>query len=694
MSKIPKIPKNSDLIQNINNNACNVCQTGSAYNVCKDPLTDTKTDEKCEKSCSSTYNASSYYYDKDGTKRCYCGKTKISCEIAGRTTYVCDGKKNDMCLLNPNSSINNITVSKDVNNNSMCKEECKKILKTDGLYCKENNKCICINPTIIPYPITPTPPSTCTPPGPNTLLCTDGITPIQPTSTPLLPETYMKYGDFLGKGTSGDTEIVRTAFCECDNNIALAYNKNFPGCNPTLGKMWSDSVTQTKNKTNPDNNLLYTYFNNAINQATGGDIDKIKILAAYEMCRITNDKYKRTKETVSPNPATQPGEWLKYHLGDTAKSGILLNQSVKILVMVMLVHILFRTVFPPAAHGNFTITLIYAMFLPQEFLRNSPIMKVLVLVSSIILMLVIMALLQFTTIQTTNYAILTIGCIILLFALFCFVSAKWLFKTSLSLLLILPILFLLTYLINKKLSDKKDSDKDRQSNGFVEYFIPDSISGIYKSGFAFSIYAVIIGAIITKMAFPPVIMAVVIFLFILFSLIVMGIITAIQAKKKVPDEDQIFRNEYSKLYLIILVCFFAFYTIAYLIDLFGGGNTSPSRFYIPFLLSTLFGVLPLATFAIIINFAIASYSPAIELLFLVMYRMSGFLAIRYPTNFVGQTLLAISGKRINDKWVLPFLPWVTHIINAYYAVAGTAKPLYYATTNLNTGVTNTEMWFS
>ena len=96
--KIPKIPKNSDLIKNINNNACNVCQTGSAYNVCKVPLTDKKTDEKCEKSCSSTYNASSYYYDKDGTKRCYCGKTKISCEIAGRTTYDCDGKKNDMWI--------------------------------------------------------------------------------------------------------------------------------------------------------------------------------------------------------------------------------------------------------------------------------------------------------------------------------------------------------------------------------------------------------------------------------------------------------------------------------------------------------------------------------------------------------------------------------------------------------------------
>ena len=447
MSKIPKIPNKPDLIKNINNNACNVCQTGSAYNVCKDPLPDTKTDEKCEKSCSSKYNASSYYYDKDGTKRCYCGKTKISCEIAGRTTYVCDGKKNDMCVLSPNDSINNITVNKDVNNNFMCKEECKKILKTDGLYCKEQNKCICINPTIIPSPINPTPkPSTCTPPGLNTLLCTDGITPIQPTSNNILPKAYMEYGDFLGKGTSGESESVRTAFCDCDNNIALAYNNNFPVCNPTLGDMWATSINQIKDQKYPDNNSLYTSFNDKINKATGGDIDKIKILAAYEMCRITNDKYKRTKEIVSPNPATEPGEWLKYHLGDTAKSGILLNKSVKILVMVMLVHILFRTAFPPTAHGDYTITLIYAMFLPQEFLRNSPIMKVVVLASSIILMFVIMALLHYTTIPTTNYAILTIGCMILLFALFCFIKVKGLLKIALSLLLILPILFILTYL--------------------------------------------------------------------------------------------------------------------------------------------------------------------------------------------------------------------------------------------------------
>jgi hypothetical protein len=126
--------------------------------------------------------------------------------------------------------------------------------------------------------------------------------------------------------------------------------------------------------------------------------------------------------------------------------------------------------------------------------------------------------------------------------------------------------------------------------------------------------------------------------------------------------------------------------------MYGAGNVS--RYFIPYVLSTLFGVLPLATFAIILNFAIANYSPAIEILFLVLYRLSGFLVANNPASTLGKVLLKISGKRSTDKWVLPFLPWVTYIIDAYYLVSRDNKPAYYTPTGVATGVRNSDMWLS
>ena len=158
-------------------------------------------------------------------------------------------------------------------------------------------------------------------------------------------------------------------------------------------------------------------------------------------------------------------------------------------------------------------------------------------------------------------------------------------------------------------------------------------------------------------------------------------------EEKVEDN---LKSPYSKIMYWILGIFLAIS----LVSGFVGWTTRGSHFFIPFIISTIFGVLPLATFAIIINFAIANYSPAIELLFLVLYRVSGFLVSNNPNSSIGKLVLAAFGKRSTDKWVMPFLPLVSHIINAYYTVSGDNKPGYFTTTNASTGVTNTDMFMS
>jgi hypothetical protein len=664
---MPNILPDSSLIKNINNDACNVCQEGSSYNVCMvPPEALVNTDLKCNTKCSDQYNAKSYFYDKDGTKRCYCGKTKVSCEQVASISKPCDGNGSDICVLRPGAYIGGVTVPETVNTNDVCKIECKKILQSDGLYCSDSNKCICTNPVQVTKLIPSLPLPQCIP-SDSTLKCPDGKTPIQSNSDKILPDTYMKYGDFLGPSGSNDSIEVRNAFCDCDNDIAVAYNNYFPNSKPTLGSIWAKAVKETAKSSNIDE--LYKHFNAGVNDVTGGDIDKIKVLSAYEMCRVTNDKYKRTKEAVSPNPSTDFEGWLKYHLGES-DSGKLLNTGVKILVMAMLLHILFRTLVP--IQGNMRESLIYAMFMPQEFLQNNVNAKVLVLGSSIVFMLLTMSVAYFGSIDLTLYVLYSITGLIIGGAILSFFRYRWLRYG----LLILPIVAILILL----LSSSKET-------GFIEYFIPQSLSSIPKSGFAISIYAVIIGAIITKVAFGPRGMALLILFVAAISAIALLIFGVI-----IKDEKSIWENNYTSVYFIILGCLLVIYVISYFATMYGAGNVS--RYFIPYVLSTLFGVLPLATFAIILNFAIANYSPAIEILFLVLYRLSGFLVANNPASTLGKVLLKISGKRSTDKWVLPFLPWVTYIIDAYYLVSRDNKPAYYTPTGVATGVRNSDMWLS
>ena len=117
-----------------------------------------------------------------------------------------------------------------------------------------------------------------------------------------------------------------------------------------------------------------------------------------------------------------------------------------------------------------------------------------------------------------------------------------------------------------------------------------------------------------------------------------------------------------------------------------------NEYVIPFILITVFGILPFVVSSILLNFAIAYFSPGVELLFLVLYRIAGALSIRNLP--LGSLLLAIFGKRSTDKWVMPFLPIIRNLVKVYYKISGDDLPGYFTDSGVSTGVRNTEMWLS
>ena len=82
---------------------------------------------------------------------------------------------------------------------------------------------------------------------------------------------------------------------------------------------------------------------------------------------------------------------------------------------------------------------------------------------------------------------------------------------------------------------------------------------------------------------------------------------------------------------------------------------------------------------------------------LVIWRISGALAIRKEGKSIGKIILLLFGKKETDKWVLPFLPWISNIIRMYYLISKDNQPdyiKYYNKYTESTGTRNTDMWFS
>ena len=686
MSKQIKINKN--LIKNINKNAYNVCQENSSYSVCiVPPEASIKEEKECKEKCTDQYNSESYYYDKDGVQRCYCGKTKISCEQVKNINNVCDGTNNKNCVLTPSSIINKIQPPSKINNKNICDLSCENILKAGSTYCKDSNKCICINPQIIQTMANPailqSPPQPS--PGckdyntPTSIICKDNsvlqILPPGEKTVSYFNNTSLLLGE---QNVDDDNSKITNALCECDNVIVNKYNTIFKN-NETLRSIWLDSVNQSNDdKTGKD---LFTIFKENLYKITNGEFDKNSVLSAYDMCKLTNNNYSRTKPDKHP-------DWLKYHLTDPKSvSSLWLNATVKVCISCMLIHLLLNTLIPNTK--NIEDSLIYAMFIPQKLLINKN-EKALVLGISFFIVLSFM-IIEYSSsslqVSYRNYFIISILiCIIggsiglkysikylvylfyiipiIIAIFFCYIFAqkepspddKNIINEKKNIIpygcVIAAIVFMFLYIIMLVISNDRykytiiylianfilgiifsiyyfNPPDNNQGSSFIKYFFPESfeIKKFLLCGFSYSIYAVIIGAVIMRVS--------------------------ILAKYK-PIQ------------------------------------------VISFLLVTMFGILPLATFSIIINFAIMKYSPAIELLFIIMWRIAGSLLNILPpsASMIGKIVLKLSGKRVTDKWVLPFLPWVIYIIDVYYFVSNEKKPNFYSPTGLSTGVKNTEMWFS
>ena len=189
-------------------------------------------------------------------------------------------------------------------------------------------------------------------------------------------------------------------------------------------------------------------------------------------------------------------------------------------------------------------------------------------------------------------------------------------------------------------------DQNTGQNLF-NWYIPNSFkpNDILLSGFAYNIYAVVIGALLTKIGAGSFTMAGGVAVIILASVIIQSIWDKDINKEKDKDGNEKDTISDSWPYYTILTLIFAFYMGIGSIKYMEWFNLSDNYDYaIPFLISTMFGVLPLAVFLIIINYSIASFAPSMALFFLVLYRVSGFLVARDPDSGFGKVILAITGK--------------------------------------------------
>ena len=755
MTSVTHIPKNKNLL---NKKVCQSCEPGKDLDVCTTKILKGASDEECMDQCKNQNNAESYYYDKDGTQRCYCGNTKAICSQYTHIQTHCSDKSTSTCKLIANQYVNSQFVPNVINNNKTCKEQCKSIMNSSGIYCEENKSCMCIDPSIIPTP-DPKPDPThmnnqC---SSDQMRCKDGSTiPTKATKENGLSSNYFSIGNLFGDDEGSND--VKNAFCGCDKSVVDFYNKVFADTSvekrPTLNSIWVDSV-KFSNTSSKD---LKSIFTEQLQIVTKGDTDKLRALTAYEMCIITNNQYSRKLDQKCPDPSKNFGGWLDCHLNSKESlSGKWLNRGVKILVMLMLVHVLFRTFIPK--QGDIKDSLIFAMFMPPQFLgennQENNKLKGGILGLSISIMLIIMtitysagsskkvwgifggmvavfsALSAYGFIRNESYAKITgilgliVSCItlfvvndepsnnsniedtdfrklgdnlnstgfwILICSLIVFLVAGiiGIFKGNKflkSAFILVPLLIGILIIINLKPKGSNEGE------AFIHYFIPNSLKELPKSGLAISIYAVMLGALMTRLIAGGstgwMIFGIFfgILMFSAIAYIISGLIIPVNDKDTVDDEKA--KASYVKAYFGLISVFTAITFISAYIGKRGG-----SEYFIPYIITTVFGVLPLAMFSIIINFAIANYSPAIELFFLVIYRFSGFIVARNPNNGIGKIILRIFGKRSTDKWVLPFLPFVSNFIELFYLITGDEKPGYFNQSGRITGVSNTNMWLS
>jgi hypothetical protein len=717
-----------DLIKNINNEVCSICNSNPSK-ICIINPKESVVADKCNLKCDQM-SASTFYYDNT-LNRCYCGNTKEDCKQTYASTENCMKDFTKTCELQSNTQVNSRNTDDITNSN--CNDVCNKILGATGFYCDASSKCICINPN---------------PPAPPSDYCTNNTDHLTCSNNKCIPtiddlknkvdEKYYKYD----LGLNQDQQ--KAAYCGCDYDILQKYKdilQTYDVADITLSTKWKLAIEKFNEAGNTKS--VHDIFQESLNL----NENELRTLMAYEMCRITNDKYPNGRNSVKIVPdISQPKEWLEYYFDSSTMKTVAM-----ILVICMLLHILFRTLFPQ--DGNIENSLIYAMSIPNDFMAKEK--KIGAVTSLIITILLAMLIIYYTNKSSEGeQAIYWFLFITIAIGLALSIVKYFTEKDSMPLIAILILIGIfitisLVYNIFKKPSSdgiKPDGDKTdvelyekvvrivfyslgsigillsiflyknskntdkgiisaiisiaflfiggifsfnnyikSNGQGLFDFFIPNSWNpkDFFKSGLVYSILLIIIASLGKR--FQPYIIP--------FGLLSLSIVYTIFKKQ---DDTQNDKNKKIQSKWSSIMGYSWFVTVVSIILSIFGYITKKSDLLV-YAITTIFGIIPLSVFFIIINFAIAIYSPIAEIVLLVIWRISGAFAIRKEGKSIGKIILLLFGKKETDKWVLPFLPWISNIIRMYYLISKDNQPdyiKYYNKYTESTGTRNTDMWFS
>lgn len=682
-------------IRKLNKESSYICESGTNHDVCR-PQPSANSDETCKLQCKDEYNAEKYFFDSRGTKMCYCGKAKADCKQYSHLDKVkdkCKDNSKKSCVLNEQTVVNGFD-SGNIKSKEQCNEKCQKILRADGLYC-EQGKCVCINPSVTPVDqnefrkVQAMLTSSSSPPpqkiqciDDNQLYCKDGSPIVSKDSN---PDTKKFRDDYFDNKMNLTLDLQKNVFCGCDKDIIDKYYHTFVVCKqpkdleggldwpPTLGNIWKRAAI-IGNKGWYGSNFYETFRNllmSCIPQREDiSQNEAIQTLIAYEMCRVTNGKYDRKKTPAKEPPFTPP--WLQYNLSEKSENGKRFKGWTKAMVMLMLTHILFRTIVPSGK--GFDSSLIYAMFMPQKFMRGVEKKNAFIWQTIVLMTIVMYVIFAFGT-----KGIISIVSVALFNVLIYFV-AKHTIQYTLKMLDVL-ILFLICLSITI-------SGLEAKNNNSVSIWVA---SGLFGTLFLIS------GIVFLKLPnnFKPNIVRL---SAIIFSMVVL--LTAFIIKEESGEHNLFYDYLFSWQDNSIPIPYAFWFPIILMVVGFIGGmiidNFLPNKIpkgLFQFLFSTAFGILPIAIFICILNFAIAYYSPGFELFLLGFYRFIGVLASFSPKGPI-PTFMTYFIKKPSDKWVMPFLPSVAILIKLFYIATGEPLPDYFTDTGLITGTKNTEMWFS
>ena len=787
------IVENPFLIRNHNSiNSTPICVEATNKKICK-PFPSTKTKENCKKKCDFQFNSKTFFFDEKKSKSCFCGETQAKYQQFDGIEKECQDKSPNPCILKSDSFVNGkntktkrmfIRNIKEIDDQQSCQKECEKSMKSDGLLC--DAKCYCINPNElnknVPVKVVEklvekfsekidlernvlkkelrnvtgkedvieNMEQQCSK-NDERLLCTDNKTYVVESDK----GQFYNIGEFLGSGISDE---VKDSFCSCDKiksqvdklklNIGVINGKE-----ANLTNIWQTAVENIEkcSKEGKDFKDIFAEFIKLFNSVTRSIQSNKNLLVAQEVCRIVNEKYSRTKPKPD-NFTKDPRAWLNYHLSYDSASGRLLNNGLKALVMLVLIRLFLNSF----QFGAFRQSLIYAMFLPKQFLAGMRNQKALVIMGSLLVMIFIMAIAYGAGSSWQTWTLFF--SMIIIFVVMTFIG----YFQDIEILKLSPIGILITLVLfviqvsnekEEKNNKKEDSFKNpgfittlilviifsimavgaqigsflgvqspfnfidivgfrniaiillmilvpilailanvspevsNEGEAFIKYFFPNSLGNLAFSGLAFSIYAIVLGALLTRFGIPNGQFAIMIILVLFFIAGFVGVV--IYASVNKISREEAFKNKNVIAFFLVTSVIYALIGISMFLP--GMPNGIYSSVYA---LATVFGILPLATFAIVINFAIANLSPGISLFFIILYRISGMINAWFPGNFLGNIILFFFGKRSTDKWVMPFLPWISHFIKLFYTITGEPLPRYFNPGGVATGVTNTQLWMS